>query len=155
MDTSNTLKTGAKTCLFLIKDEQVWEKYEQIWDVIKTKLGTKFHSEPIYEQKYLKAKVREFDVVIKTNLLGNDMPKENMHYTCIACITIDSVMRIDKKNHPQVYLEECKYRVKKIQMSRFINTELKSDSDSELDSEEESKFDAELMAKLESDCDSE
>ena len=25
------------------------------------------------------------------------MPKENMHYTCIACITIDSVMRIDKK----------------------------------------------------------
>ena len=38
---------------------------------------------------------------------------------------------------------------KKIQMPRFINTELKSDSDSELDSEEESKFDAELMAKLE------
>ena len=36
-----------------------------------------------------------------------------------------------KKNHPQVYLEECKYRAKKIQMSRFINTELKSDSDSD------------------------
>ena len=36
-------------------------------------------------------------------------------------------------------------------MSRFINSELKSDSDSELDLEEkESKFDAELMAKLES-----
>ena len=54
------------------------------------------------------------------------------------------------KNHLQVYLEECKYKIKKIQMSRFINTELKSDSDSELDSEEESKFDAKLMAKLES-----
>ena len=36
----------------------------------------------------------------------------------------------DKKNHPQVYLEECKYRVKKIKMSRFINTELESDSES-------------------------
>ena len=85
------------------------------------------------------------------------MSKENMHYTCIACITIDSVMRIDKKNHPQVYLEECKYRVKKMQMSRFINTELKSDSDSEPDSEVESKSDAELMTKLnsDSDCDSE
>ena len=82
-----------------------------------------------------------------------------MHYTCIACITIDSVMRIDKKNHPQVYLEECKYRVKKIQMSRFINTELKSDSessDSDLDSEKiGSKVDAELMAKLESGPDTE
>ena len=42
------------------------------------------------------------------------MSIENMHYTCIACIIIDSVMNIDKKNHPQVYLEESKYRVKKI-----------------------------------------
>ena len=123
--------------------------------MIKNKLGIKFHSEPVYDETYIKAKVREFDGKIKTNFLGNDMTKENMHYTCIACITIDSVMRIDKKNHPQVYLEECKYRIKKIQMSRFINTELKSDSDSELDSEEESKFDAELMAKLESGPDSE
>ena len=88
--------------------------------------------------------------MIKTNFLGNDMPKENMHYTCIACITIDSVMRIDKKNHPQVYLEECKYRVKKTQMSRFENIELKSDSDSDLDSEKVgTKVDNELMTKLE------
>ena len=80
---------------------------------IKNKLGIKFHSEPIYQQKSLKAKVREFDSVIKTNVLDNGVPKENMHYTCIACITIDSVMRIDKKDHLQVYLEECKYKVKK------------------------------------------
>ena len=52
-----------------------------------------------------------------------------MHYTGIDCITIDSVLRTDKKNHPQVYLEECKYKVKKMQMSRLINTELKSDSE--------------------------
>ena len=73
-----------------------------------------------------------------------------MHYTCIACITIDSVLKIDKKNHPQVYLEEC--RMKKIQMSRFINTKLKSDSDSsdlDLDSECWFKFNADLIAKLE------
>ena len=76
-----------------------------------------------------------------------------MHYTCIACITIDSVMRMEKKNYPQVYLEECKYKVKKIQMSRFINTELESNSESE--SESESKSDTELMAKLESGSDSE
>ena len=152
-------ENGSKSMSFLIKDDEVWDKYNEIWDVIKDKLGINFHSEPVYEYKYLKAKVREFDGVIKTNFLGNDMPKENMHYTCIACITIDSVMKMDKRNHPQVYLEECKYRVKKIQMSRFINTELKSDSDSdselELDSEEKSKSDTELIAKLKSDSDSE
>ena len=90
----------------------MWGKYNKIWDVIKVKLGIKFHSEPVYEYKYLKAKVREFDGVIKTNFLGNDMPKENMHYTCIAWITIDSVLKPDRKNHPQVFLEECKYRAK-------------------------------------------
>ena len=75
----------------------MWEKYAEIWDVIKSKPSIKFHSKPIYDQKYLKAKVRAFVGVIKTNVLGNDTPKENMHYTCIPCITIDSVMRMDKK----------------------------------------------------------
>ena len=90
-------ENGGKNMSFLIKDDEVWDKYNKIWDVIKDKLGINFHSEPVYEYRYLKAKVREFDVVIKTNFLGNDIPKENMHYTCIACITIDSVLRIDKE----------------------------------------------------------
>ena len=86
---------------------------------------------PVYDKTYIKVKVREFDGVIKTNFLGNEVPKENMHYTCTACITIDSAMRIDKKNYPQVYLEESKYKVKKMQMPRFINAELESDSESD------------------------
>ena len=81
--------------------------------MIKNKLSFKFHSKRIYDKKYLKAKVRRFDGVIKTNFLGNDTLKENMHYICIASITIDSVMRMDKKSHSQVYLEECKYKIKK------------------------------------------
>ena len=146
-------ENGSKNMSFLIKDDEVWDKYDEIWYVIKGKLGVKFPSEPVYESKYLKAKVREFDCVIKTNFLGNDMAKENLHYTCITCITIDSVLRIDKKNHLQVYLEEFKYRAEKIQMSRFINTKLKSDlesSDSNLDSEKiGAKSDKELVTKLE------
>ena len=46
--------------------------------------------------------------MIKINFLSDEAPKENEHYTCIACITIDSVMRMEKKNYPQVYLEEWK-----------------------------------------------
>ena len=130
-------KNCSKNMSSLIKDNEVWDKYDKIGDLIKDKLGTKFHSEPVFEYKYLRAKVREFDGAIKTNFLDNGMPKENMYYSCIACITIDSVLTIDKKNHPQIYLEECKYRTKKTRMPRFINTELKSDSesDSDLDSE--------------------
>ena len=61
-----------------------------------------------------------------------------MHYTCIACITIDSVMNMEKKYFPQVYLEECKYKIKKIQMSKFINTELDFDSELDDDSDNDS-----------------
>ena len=90
-------ENGGKNMSFLVKDDEVWENYIEVWDVIKNKLGIKFHSKTIYERKYLKAKVREFNGAIKTNFLGNNMPKENMHYICIACITIDSVMIMDKK----------------------------------------------------------
>ena len=55
------------------------------------------------------------------------MSKENMHYSCISCITIDSVINCNKKNHPQVYLEESKYRIKKTQILKFIKNELKSE----------------------------
>ena len=69
-------ENGGKNMSFLIKNNEVSEKYEEVWNVIKNKLGIKFHGEPIYENKYLKAKVREFDGDIKINFLSNGLPKE-------------------------------------------------------------------------------
>ena len=71
--------------------------------------------------------------MIKTNFLGDEIPKEKVHYTWIACITIDSNMRIEKKSYPQVYLKECKYKMKKKKMAKFINTKLESESELESD----------------------
>ena len=68
-------ENDGKNMSLLIKDDEVWEKYEQIWNVIKNKLGIKFHSEPVYDKTNIKTKVREFNDVIKTNFLGNDVPK--------------------------------------------------------------------------------
>ena len=73
--------------------------------------------------------------------------KKKKHYSCIAFITIDSVMNFSRKSHPQVYLEECKYRIKKTQMPKLIKNELKSDSESESESDLDSD-DKELMAKF-------
>ena len=69
-------ENGGKNMSFLIKDDEVWDKYDKSWDVIKNKLKIKFHSEPVYEYKYLKAKLREFDGAIKTNFLGNVCQKK-------------------------------------------------------------------------------
>ena len=136
-------ENGGKNMSFMVKNDNVLGEYNEIWDKIREKLNIKFHSMPAYEEKYIKAKVREFDGVIKTNVLGDKVPKEGKYYTCIACITIDSVMRMEKKNYPQVYLKECKYRMKKTKANKFINTELESESDTELELKSESEPDTE------------
>ena len=98
--------------------------------------------------------MKEYDGKIKTNFLGNGIPKENIHYTNIACITIDSVMKIYEKYFAQVHLEKCKYKIKKIQTPRFINTELKSDSDLDDDSDVDSDDDSGDDSDDDSDDDS-
>ena len=128
------IEKGGKNMSFVIKDDDVLDKYSEIWDKIKETLSIKFHSMPVFDEKYIKAKVKEISGVIKTNFLGDEVPKENEHYTCIACITIDFVMNgMEKKNYLQVYLEECKYKVKKTKMTKFIEAELKSESEPELE----------------------
>ena len=81
--------------------------------------------------------------MIKTDFLGDEIWKECLHYTCIACIIIDCVMRMEKKNYLQAYLEQCKYKTKKTKMTNLINTELESEPESRSGSELESetKFD--------------
>ena len=89
-----------------------------------------------------KSESKRISGVIKANFLGDEVPKENEHYTWIAWITTDSVMIMEKKNYPQLYLEECKYRMKKTKMTKFKEAELKPESESE-----ELKSDTELELK--------
>ena len=65
---------------FVIKDDDdVLDRHNEIWEKIKEKLNIKFHSIPVYDEKYVKTKVREFNGVIKANFLGDGVPKENEH----------------------------------------------------------------------------
>ena len=90
-------ENSSKNMSFFIKDDDVSDKYNEISNKIKEKINIKFHSEPISDKKYIKAKQREYDRVIKKSFLGNKVRKENIPYTCIACLMIDSVVRMDKK----------------------------------------------------------
>ena len=90
-------ENGRKNMSFVIRDDSVLGRYYEIWDKFKETLNIKFHSIPVYDEKYIKVKVREFNDVIKTNFLGDKIPKENVHYACIACMTIDSIMEMEKK----------------------------------------------------------
>ena len=63
---------------FVIKDDDMLDKYKEIWDKIKETLSIKFHSTPVYDEKYIKAKVREFSGVIKTNFLERKFFRTNI-----------------------------------------------------------------------------
>ena len=57
----------------MTEDDRVLYKYNEIWYKIKKKLNIKLHSMPVYEEKDIKAKVRKFNGLIKTNFLGDEI----------------------------------------------------------------------------------
>ena len=52
-------ENSGKNMSFMVKDDNVLDKYNKIWDKIKEKANPKFHSIPVYDETYIKAKVRE------------------------------------------------------------------------------------------------
>ena len=98
---------------FKIEDECVYSKYTEIWNKIAKSLNTRFQSQPIYDDKNIKAKVKTFSSMINTLFSENEIPKERKNYICIAAICVDSLSKVDKKNYRQVYLEQCRYKIKK------------------------------------------
>ena len=66
---------GGKNMSFKIEDEGVYLEYNEIWNKIKKTLSIRFHNQPIYNDKYIKAKVKKFNGVINTVFLNNKFPK--------------------------------------------------------------------------------
>ena len=85
---------GGKNMSFMIKGNSVVLKYNEIWNKFKKTLNIKFHSMPVYDEIYIKVKVKEFNGVVNKNFLDDEILKEDAHCACIACISIDSVMKM-------------------------------------------------------------
>ena len=125
---------GNKNMSFMTEDKDIYLKYSEIRNKIKRLLGVKFSTNPIRDEKYLTTKVKVFNGVNRTTFTNDEMPKEKNHYVHIAAINIDSVMKIDKKVYPQVYLEQYKYKLKKKKPLDFIDNEVELSSDSDYES---------------------
>ena len=120
-----------KSMSFKIENDSVLVKYNEIWNKILKMLNIKLHSKPVYEEKYIKTKVKAFNEVVNIVFSDNKIPKGSIHYICIAAINIDSVIYLVYL----VYLEECKDKIKKKKMVKFIDVELDlDDSDDSNDS---------------------
>ena len=132
---------GGKNMSFVTDDEKVYEKYGEIWNVVKGILKLKFAASHIRNDKYILAKLKIFKKKNLTTFNNNNIvPTEKNHYICIPVIDIDSVLKIDKKAYPQAYLEECKYKLKKRKLVSFIDSEIIDDSDIDSDLDNHNNF---------------
>ena len=137
-------ENNGKNMSFVTDDKEVYEKYNEIWNVVKRLLKLEFTASPIRDDKYILAKLKVFKKKNLTTFNNNNIiPIEKNHYICIPAIDIDSVLKIDKKAYPQAYLEECKYKLKKRKLVSFIDSEIiddDSDEDNGYDSDDENDF---------------
>ena len=129
---------GGKNMTFVTDNEKVYDKYNEICEVIRKLLKVKFAVNPVRDDKYLVAKLKIFNRINRTTFNNNNTPIERNHYICIPAIDIDSVLKIDNKRaYPQAYLEQCKYKLKKRKIVNYIDDEIideYSDIDDAVDS---------------------
>ena len=120
-----------KNMSFKIEDDEVYLKYNEIWNKVKKLLGgIRLSSDIIYDDQYIKTKVKTFKMV-KTLFDNDKIPEEKIEYECISCISVDSVLKIEKRYYPQVYLEQCQYKAKERKFKNLIEYDLDSDYESD------------------------
>ena len=101
---------GSKMMSFRVNDKKILKKYNKIWDTIADLLDVQFNSSPVYgdKEKYIKTKIRMYEDRVITNFQGKKTPKQSSSYSCISLVSIDCVVRMNKKYYPHAYLCECK-----------------------------------------------
>ena len=140
----NIFGNGNKKMSFLTNNNEFLERYTAIWEKISDLVNNKFDSDPIYNNKYINTKIRSYNNDIKTNFRNidnnknNKLPEKNKPYKCVSLISLDSIIKINKKYYPQTHLQECVYKLinKKVEnIITNINLDSSSESDNELDYE--------------------
>ena len=119
---------GGKNMSFVTDDEEVYKKYNEIWEVVRKLLKVNFTVSPVRDDKYITAKLKMFNRINRTTFTDNAIPIERNHYICIPAIDIDSVIKINKRVYPQAYLEQCTYKLKKRRAVNFIDDEIIDDA---------------------------
>ena len=103
------------TTSLVVKGKQRLKHYTKISENIEKIMKINFESNPVYgdDDKYIKTKIKIYADSVITNFYNKNLPKEKAPCKCLSIIMIESVIKANKKYHPQTLLEECKYIQKK------------------------------------------
>ena len=110
-------------------------------------VNKKFDSDPTYNNKYINTKIRSYNNDIITNFRNidnknNKLPEKNKPYKCVSLISLDSIIKINKKYYSQTLLQECVYKLINKKVENII-TNIDLDSSSETENESNIELDYE------------
>ena len=133
----NIFEDGTKKMSFLTDNNEFLERYTKIWEKISDLIDKKFDSDPVYNNKYINTKIRSYNNDIMTNFhdidnKNNKLPEKNKPYRCMSLISLDSIIKINKKYYPQTLLQECVYKLINRKVENII-TNINLDTSSESD----------------------
>ena len=97
----------------MFHDKKFIQKYNKIWDHIRNLLKKGFNSEPVYDDKCIKTKIKNYNNKLYENFHDFEIPKDNEYCTCLSVILLGFVIKIDNNYQSQIFLEESKYAKKK------------------------------------------
>ena len=108
------------TMYFRVINKQLLKNYNKIWEKIEKSMRIDLKSKPVYgdDDKYIKTKIKIYTSSMITNFHNKKMPKEKAPSKRLSIITLDSVIKANKKCYPQILLEECKYVQEKIKCQK-------------------------------------
>ena len=78
------------------------KKYSKIRNIVSNTMEEAFDSEPVYNEKYLKTKIKFYEGKVNTNSLSDKVLNKGSYCICILVILIDSAVRMGKNYYPQV-----------------------------------------------------
>ena len=135
----NIFEDGTRKMSFFTDNNEFLERYTKIWEKISDLIDKKFDSDPVYNNKYINTKIRSYNNDNITNFHDNDnknnkLPEKNKAYRCMSLISLDSIVKINKKYYPQTLLQECVYKLINRKVENII-TNINLDSSSESDNE--------------------
>ena len=87
-----------------IKDVELLETYNDIWNNVSYSIKKELDFEPIHNNEFLKTEIRSYGHEA-TDFHDNEIPK--VDFTSI--ILIDFVLKKGENYYPQVFLKECKH----------------------------------------------
>ena len=139
----NILEDGTRKMSFLTDNNEFLERYTKIWEKISDLIDKKFDSDPVYNNKYINTKIRSYNNDIMTNFYdidnkNNKLPEKNKPCRCMSLISLESIIKINKKYYPQTLLQECVYKLINRKVENIItnfNLDTSSESDNESDYE--------------------